>query len=170
MHGLQNGSMVEESDPGEPSTGQPRISITPVEGKLLHFLARDRNVLEIGTGLGVSTTWLAGSATSVLTIDIDPWVQNNVWPKLNLPCTQFRKSRLHLVPGYDMVFIDGAHDTNSVEDDLAFAAMMCPRGVIVAHDWRIPEVRKALEMFGNWDYVPTAHGVAVKYVGWECAP
>src|SRR5829696_10399503 len=44
------------------AAGLPAINVSPVQGKLLHLLARAigaRNVLEIGTLGGYSTIWLA---------------------------------------------------------------------------------------------------------------
>src|SRR5438552_5695279 len=94
------------SDPGEPSTGFYRISVTDTEGAFLAFLAAGKRVLEIGTGLGVSTNYLAMTAREVVTLDIDPWVHTNVWP--NLP-ENVTPSTIAGVGPYDLVFIDGAH-------------------------------------------------------------
>src|SRR5918998_834888 len=44
------------------AAGLPAINVSPVQGKLLHLLARAigaRNILEIGTLGGYSTIWLA---------------------------------------------------------------------------------------------------------------
>lgn len=58
--------------------GLPAIDVSPVQGKLLHLLARAagaRRVLEIGTLGGYSTIWLARAvpeAGRVVTLEIDP--------------------------------------------------------------------------------------------------
>jgi predicted O-methyltransferase YrrM len=58
--------------------GLPPIAVTPLQGKLLHLLARlqgARRVLEIGTLGGYSTTWLARALPpggEVVTLELDP--------------------------------------------------------------------------------------------------
>ncbi len=49
----------------------------------IEALVRGLDVLEIGTGLGVSTEWMARTAHSVVTVDIDPWVWKHVFPYLS---------------------------------------------------------------------------------------
>jgi predicted O-methyltransferase YrrM len=58
--------------------GMPAIAVSPLQGKLLHLLARiqgARSVLEIGTLGGYSTIWLARALPSggrVVTLEADP--------------------------------------------------------------------------------------------------
>jgi predicted O-methyltransferase YrrM len=58
--------------------GLPAIDVSPVQGKLLHLLARAsgaRRILEIGTLGGYSTIWLARAVPEdgrVVTLEIDP--------------------------------------------------------------------------------------------------
>ena len=58
--------------------GLPAIDVSPVQGKLLHLLARTagaRRILEIGTLGGYSTIWLARAVPEdgeVVTLEIDP--------------------------------------------------------------------------------------------------
>lgn len=58
--------------------GLPAIDVSPVQGKLLHLLARAagaRHILEIGTLGGYSTIWLARAVPEdgrVVTLEIDP--------------------------------------------------------------------------------------------------
>jgi len=58
--------------------GLPAIDVSPVQGKLLHLLARAagaRRILEIGTLGGYSTIWLARALPAdgkVVTLEIDP--------------------------------------------------------------------------------------------------
>src|SRR5271157_3035743 len=60
------------------AAGLPQIQVSPVQGKLLHLLARAcgaRQVLEIGTLGGYSTIWLARALPAggqVVTLEIDP--------------------------------------------------------------------------------------------------
>jgi predicted O-methyltransferase YrrM len=59
-------------------SGLPAIDVSPVQGKLLHLLARAagaRRVLEIGTLGGYSTIWLARALPEggrVVTLELDP--------------------------------------------------------------------------------------------------
>ena len=58
--------------------GLPAIDVTPLQGKLLHVLARSieaRRILEIGTLGGYSTIWLARALRPegrVVTLEVDP--------------------------------------------------------------------------------------------------
>jgi predicted O-methyltransferase YrrM len=58
--------------------GLPRIDVSPLQGKLLHLLARvlgAKNVLEIGTLGGYSTIWLARALPPggrVVTLELEP--------------------------------------------------------------------------------------------------
>jgi predicted O-methyltransferase YrrM len=60
------------------AAGLPAINVSPVQGKLLHLLARAigaRNVLEIGTLGGYSTIWLARALPDggrVISLEADP--------------------------------------------------------------------------------------------------
>jgi predicted O-methyltransferase YrrM len=60
------------------AAGMPQISVSPVEGKLLHLLARfggARRILELGTLGAYSTIWLARALPpdgSLVTIEADP--------------------------------------------------------------------------------------------------
>ena len=58
----ENGSYTHPADPGEPTTGTPRLSVTELEADILAALVAGRDVLEIGTGLGVSTRAMAATA------------------------------------------------------------------------------------------------------------
>src|SRR5271157_5793178 len=60
------------------AAGLPSIQVSPVQGKLLHLLARAcgaRQVLEIGTLGGYSTIWLARALPAggrMITLEADP--------------------------------------------------------------------------------------------------
>jgi len=60
------------------AAGLPAIDVSPVQGKLLHLLARSqgvRRILEIGTLGGYSTIWLARALPpggSLITLEADP--------------------------------------------------------------------------------------------------
>jgi hypothetical protein len=127
---LEHGNFTSLVDPGEPGYEQykslsesARWSITPDEGDILAMLAKDKRVCEIGTGLGISTVYLASSANHVATIDVDPWVQENIFPWLlsieNMGCLIRAYGGRALVDTYfDLFFIDGLHVFEAVEADL----------------------------------------------------
>ena len=167
---LDNGSYVAPDDPGEPGTGRPRISITERESQLLAFLAANKRVLEIGTGLGISTDRLACHALEVWTVDIDPWVHANVFPALHKDVKCFTdRDQIPESEVFDVVFIDGRHTVVDTHVDIEYAQSRCPRGIIVVHDAGLPEVYEALtyEFGADWAMVETTHGIAVMFVGWE---
>jgi hypothetical protein len=161
-----DGSWISPQDPGEPTTHECRVSVTPEEGEILAQLATDKMVLEIGTGLGVSTRFLCSTATHVTTIDPDPWVERNVWPNLPDNCTMLNCREMSL--GYDLVFIDGDHQPEALRNDLEYAYYsLRKQGTIVAHDAKAAHVWSVLcdHMHrGVWEYRDTAHGLAIQKV------
>ena len=152
-------------DPGEPTTGKPRLSISDKEAEILSALAAGKTVLEIGTGLGVSTRALARYAYAVDTIDVDPWVAGTIVPKLLEECPNVRAfGTREGHEFYDLVFIDGSHDTNAVLDDLAFAEQhILGSALIVCHDARYSNVRQAL-IGDSWNFIQTEHVLAYRYL------
>ena len=145
---LNNGAVRCPDDPGEPGYGvlSQRISVTPEETRILRALALDRRVLEIGTGLGVSTRAMAETAAMLVTVDCDPWVHEHVV----LPGGVLRAST---VEDYevDLVFIDGLHTPDAVRTDIQSALrVLRPRGIIVFHDIDMPCVRDTVvEVLGT---------------------
>ena len=69
---------LDEALAASAAAGLPAINVSPVQGKLLHLLARAigaRNVLEIGTLGGYSTIWLARALPDggrVISLEADP--------------------------------------------------------------------------------------------------
>jgi len=159
---LGNGSFKMEGDPGEPSTGRPRVSVAVEETLLLKFLAKGRHVLEIGTGLGVSTRALAGVAKTVTTVDVDPWVIDTIWPTLPSNVVGLTPDGLddQVVP-FDMAFIDGDHSPEAVRRDVDLAERLCPGGILVAHDANYGNVQQGLGE--GWLVIPTTHGLAIRW-------
>lgn len=154
----ESGSYRHADDPGEPTTGKPRLSVTDLEANILAALVAGRDVLEIGTGLGVSTRAMASKALSVTTVDVDPWVHENVWP--TLPDNVARWNGAAIAGRFDVVFIDGDHSTEAVIADLATARIYVrPGGMIIAHDVNYDTVRAGLD--GDWHFVPTTHGLGL---------
>lgn len=152
---------IRSDDPGEPVIGKPRVSITEAEGLILSGLALGKNVLEIGTGLGVSTRALAKYAISVITHDIDPWVQQAIWPELRdaLSNVSFTPHRPEI--RVDVVFIDADHDTAAVRADIEYAeTCLGKHGLIIAHDTNYQTVQSALD--NRWQRIPTEHGLGLR--------
>lgn len=156
LHRREDGSYISPDDPGERIPGIGRVSITDAEGELLAWFARGCAVLEIGTGLGVSTRWLASTASSVVTTDIAPWVQETIWPTLP---TNVRGLERHEVEGpFDLAFIDGGHLPEEFADDMELVERVVgPPGLIVAHDAYLLNV-------AGWYTIPTTHGLAIRCV------
>ena len=168
-----NGAFAHPEDPGEPGYGEKRIrwSVTPRESEIIGSLARGRRVLEIGTGLGVSTAKLAALAAHVDTVDVDPWVQQTIAPGLPDNVSFYLGS--DAVPRderYSMVFVDGLHQRDAVANDIRFALRHLERpGLIVLHDGRMPHVQAGILDSGidtKTAYpLPTEAGLIVIFVG-----
>ena len=151
---------IRKDDPGEPIVGKPRISITDAEALILGGLVLGKTVLEIGTGLGVSTRALAKYASSVTSIDIDSWVQQTIWPELQQEFANVAFATGRIAQRVDVVFIDGDHDTDAVRSDIAYArTCLSPNGLMIAHDVNYENVQRALD--GRWQLIPTEHGLGV---------
>jgi len=142
-------------DPGEPSTGDPRLSVTDDEAAILAAFAIGRHVVEIGTGLGVSTRAFARTAASVVTVDIDPWVQDTIWPSLPgrvVPTPTLPVGRL-----FDICFVDGDHSTEATAADIDWGQRNAR--IVLVHDVAYPNVAAALD--GRFVKIPTRHGIGV---------
>jgi len=155
---------VENCDKSPVSTAHPHDIpgwLSPEEGKALSELARGKRVLEIGSYCGLSTVYLARTAASVTAMDYfdgrgteepkDTYPEflaamqrhgvadkvTTCHPDAELPSTE-----------YDLVFIDGAHDYQSVRADVDKAErVLADGGTIVFHDYR--EYPGATD--GRWD-------------------
>lgn len=136
------GTYYDPEDPGE--RGYPgkvkRRSVTDEEVGILAALADEKRVLEIGTGLAVSTRALAMTAVSVVTVDPDPWVQDP-----GIPGVEFRRELPPKDVPFDMVFIDGNHMTESVVQDIESCRHI---PLLVMHDTYLASVARAIELCG----------------------
>lgn len=134
--------------------------LSPEEGLSLRRLAEGKRVLEIGSYCGRSTICLASSAESVTSLDYHDG-RGTPNPQYTMP--KFRENlerygvsekvrSIHPdgmipLPSYSLIFIDGAHDYESVCLDIEKAlSVLEPGGLIVFHDYRISPCE-----FNGWD-------------------
>jgi len=142
-HALE--AAVEDQD----AAGLPSIEVAPVNGKLLHLLARmsgARRVLEIGTLGAYSTIWLARGLPadgSVVTIEAEP--ANAAVARANL-ARAGESARVVVLEGraadvlptlegrepFDLVFIDADKESNTTYLD--WAARLGRPGTVVIVD------------------------------------
>jgi hypothetical protein len=140
------------------------------EGKELWRLAHGKRVLEVGSYCGKSTICLAQSAAEVHSIDphdgratpeprdTEEDLRANLWAygvkhKVSIHKGCFSESDVWQVeagqtPPFDLVFIDGAHDLDSVRNDIACARrVLSADGLLAFHDYRA----KPGDFDGRWD-------------------
>ena len=138
----------------------------------LRRLARGRFVLELGAWKGRSTTVMSKVASYVVSVDRHRGIADDFDHGDSLPTyiAEIRPLRnvamvvadfVDFVPllreRFDLVFIDGDHDYDSVLRDIALALLVNP-SVIAMHDYDYSEVRRAArEVFGE----PTTLGGSV---------
>lgn len=142
------------------------MSVTDHEGAILAWLAHDRRVLEVGTGLGVSTRAMAAQAYCVHTVDVDPWVHEHVWPSLpedvqkgkTLPPWGDDPGMHSFEHYFNLVFIDGDHEEEAVKRDIEQVMPLLRRGgLLVLHDCNYDGVKRACAALGLKPIVmPTA--------------
>jgi predicted O-methyltransferase YrrM len=122
--------------------------LTPKEGKALADLSRGKRVLEIGSYCGLSTVCIARVAESVTAID---YFDGRATPVPTSTREAFDKNiarygledkvtachpDVPLEGEYDLAFIDGAHDVDSVRADIQKAlAVLAHDGLIAFHDY-----------------------------------
>lgn len=163
------GNYTHPGDPGEPTTGKPRVSVTDDECRVLAWLARERDVLEIGTGLGVSTRAMASTGNGVVTVDPDPWVELNVVPAFRgMSVLDVKALDDDWLRGrrFDLVFIDGDHSEDAVLRDIqSVLPLLRPGGLVVLHDTNLDGVRRAAESFGTLVRMDTKGHLGMLWVG-----
>ena len=139
--------------------------LSPQEAKELQRLAKDKTVLELGAWKGRSTVVLAEVARYVVSVDRHQGIAE-VGGEDSLPdylqsvrnlanvaivVAQFDKIVPLLGSFFDMAFVDGDHDKQSVKFDVQLAMEhVHGRGIIALHDFDFESVRAgAAEIFGK---------------------
>lgn len=142
----------------------PEGWLSSVEATRLAELARGKRVLELGAFKGRSTVAMAVTAEVVVSVD---WHQGDIHTKTKMQSslseyTENIKPYPNIVPlvgrfedivptlianQFDMVFVDGQHDRESVQRDFMFALLFSPK-VIAVHDWGLFAVEPALTDMG----------------------
>lgn len=130
--------------------------LSEAEGRKLAELSAGKRVLEIGSYEGRSTVCIAQTAAAVECIDpFDGRGTPDQRDTLACFCANVQtygltgKVRLHIgttedvtaqvEAGFDLAFIDGAHDFASVQEDInAALRLLAPAGLLAFHDYRRP--------------------------------
>ena len=162
-----NGYMSPQ-DPGEPGRNQPRWSVNDAEAKIIGELCKDCRVLEIGTGLGVSTRAILKQAKCVYTVDIDPFVIEKVFPELQnefygrVACFKELNREWESMP-LNAFFLDGFHEYNQCKKDIAAARPWLTKGAImIFHDLYIDGVYRGIIDSGLTPlHIQTVAGIGV---------
>lgn len=169
LHYASDGYAIATDDPST----QPRYrySVTRDEAEILAAMAREKRVLEVGTGLGVATRAMATTARNVVTVDVDRWVLESV--PLS-PDVELREDIPDDGRVFDLIFIDGDHTRDAVIKDIERAMpVLAPGGRIVFHDYThrshpgVAEACLRLGLAERITVVKTANGLGV-YEETEC--
>jgi SAM-dependent methyltransferase len=140
--------------------------LSPEEAGELQRLAKGKTVLELGAWKGRSTVVLAGVARFVVSVDRHQGIEE-VGGADSLPdylqavrelenvaivVADFQEFLPLLGVVFDLVFVDGDHDADSVERDVMLACqhVYYSTGIIALHDWDFDSVREgANRVLGN---------------------
>lgn len=142
--------------------------LLPAEGKALAELAKGKRVLEIGSYCGLSTVCMARTAEHVTAVDYFDG-RGTPQPHETLAAFKANLERHGLTekvtiqhpdwltrgelprPEFGLALIDGAHDYQSVADDIVKACnLLAPGGLIAFHDYNAStdfEVKQAVDDF-----------------------
>ena len=131
--------------------GLPEIQVSPLQGKLLHLLARAigaRRILEIGTLGGYSTIWLARALPSggrLVTLEREPkhaevarrnvaraGLAEKVEVRVGAALESLEALRREGAPAFDLVFVDA--DKTEYAEYVARAAPICRAGALLVVD------------------------------------
>lgn len=125
------------------------------EAEQLQRLASGRVVLELGAWKGRSTVAMSRTATYVVSVDRHQGIAGRdddslgeyldavrALPNVAVVVASFQEFVPLLGRVFDLVFVDGDHDTDSVQRDTRLARdHLRPGGTIAFHDWDFASVR-----------------------------
>jgi len=153
--------------------------MTPKNKKMFtEVIERDnpKIVLELGSWLGLSTRFLCDHVDCVISVDhwegSGPWMRKlPVFPVLYETflknCWKYRNKlipiRTTTIKGVlevyeagvvpDLVYVDAAHDTASVIEDLEICMTLFPKATIVGDDWQFLTVKEGVfEILRRYQY------------------
>lgn len=137
-------------------------SLTAAETAELQRLAKDADVLEIGSAYGYSAVAMALVGARVVAIDPHSWLDSRAQMDLHLMAYGVT-AQVEIRQGYsfdelprlaaegrqfDLVWIDGDHEAPTVAHDVEWARkLLRPTGTLACHDYdelTCPGVRQAL--------------------------
>lgn len=125
-------------------------SIQPYQAAVLYYLARDYNhcnILEVGTGVGYSTYFLANACPNAEIVTVNPnenemniarnmllnsGVKNNT-TLLQITSREYHEICLGNDWKFDFIFIDGNH--KDIKFDVQWYNRLNDKGVMVCHDY-----------------------------------
>lgn len=153
----------EEFTPGYKLPANVEGWLDPIEAAGLSRLVEGKRVLEIGSYCGLSTICMARAAAHVHAVDYfdgrgtpnpkDTLIDfqanleaHGVADKVAVTVGSAAQVPADAGP-FDVVFIDGAHDLESVRADVAHARRLAPNAVLAFHDYR----QYPGEFDGRWD-------------------
>lgn len=138
-------------------------SLTMAETDELRRLAKDADVLEIGSAYGYSAIVMALAGATVTAVDPHTWLDSlgpmaanlteyGVVERVAIHPSDSRAVLPHLVhagTSFDLAWIDGDHEAHMVRHDVEWARQLLrPGGTLVVHDYDeaiCPGVRQALD-------------------------
>lgn len=138
-------------------------SLTPAETDELRRLAKDSDVLEIGSAYGFSAVAMALAGGRVEAIDPHAWLGSFDAMVANLAAYRvsdqvriYRSDSWTVLPElgsegrqFDLVWVDGDHEAHTVAHDVGWARkLLRPTGTLACHDYgeaTCPGVQQALD-------------------------
>ena len=129
------------------------------EASELQRLATGKTVLELGAWKGRSTVVLSQVARYVVSVDRHQGIPGHIdngdslldylgavrnLENVAIVISDFQTFVPFLAVSFDLVFVDGDHDADSVERDVLLGCQHAyySNGIIVLHDWDFEEVRE----------------------------
>lgn len=121
-------------------------SMQPYQAACLYYLAKDYNhcdILEVGTGVGYSTFFLASAAPQANIVTLNPNVQEwNIASKIpvdgkvhfvNLTSREWFSDTSEMPETYDFIFVDADH--RDIKFDVNWYNRLNNDGLILFHDY-----------------------------------